>query len=211
LLVDSRVVRFSLRQPVRDLGGDEEPIFFPVSGVYSIVLPMKDGEPVEVGVVDSEGMLGIPTILGVEGYSLDAITQIPGECIRISDQRFRRVLFEDATFGVVIRRYLAILLRSAHQNIACNLRHTVRQRLCRWLLSVEVRSETDEIEITQEVLSTMIGASRQKITAVAGSLQKSGLITYQRGKVRILSRTGLEQESCECTKVLKNLYYQTVT
>jgi hypothetical protein len=103
----------------------------------------------------------------------------------------------------LVRRYLAVSWQSANQNIACSQRHTVRQRTCRWLLSVHDRTEADEFPITQEMLAQMVGASRQKVTGVAGGLQKAGVIRYHRGKLRVVNRPGLEAASCECYRTLK--------
>lgn len=206
LLTDAQWVTFGIRDQVYDLGRESGPIYFPVSGVYSLLLPMDDGQPVEVAVVDSEGMLGIPVVLGLESSHLRAVTQVAGECVRVSVDRFRTVIHGEGVLDSLVRRFLAVSLQASHQNIACNLRHTVQQRLCRWLLSVHDRSDSDEFEITQELLSQVVGASRQKVTVVAGELQQAGHITYQRGRVRVVDRKGLESASCECYRVLKNAY-----
>ena len=208
LLTDAHRVRLAVRAEIPDLGRDAQPVFFPVSGVYSVLLPMADGQSVEVALVDSEGMLGLPAPLGVDAMPLRAVTQVPGECVRVSADRFRAALHAGGAFDALVRRFLAVSLHAAHQSIACNLRHTVEQRLCRWLSGVYDRSEADEFEITQEVLSGMIGASRQKVTAVAGRLQAAGYIEYQRGRVRVLDRGGLEAAGCECLRVLKGAYEQ---
>lgn len=206
LLRDAQWSRFAPREQVFDLGREAGPVYFPVSGVYSLLLPMADEPPVEVAVVDSEGLLGIPVVLGLDASPLRAVTQVAGECVRVSADRFRTALQNGSALDALVRRFLAVSLQASHQNIACNLRHTVEQRLCRWLLSVHDRSDSDEFEITQELLSEVVGASRQKVTVVAGKLQDAGHITHQRGRVRIVDRGGLEGCSCECYRVLKNAY-----
>ena len=210
ILKDAQRVSFQVRQQISDLGRDGGPVYFPVNGVYSLLLPLSQEPPVEVAVVDSEGMLGLPVVLGVDSSPLRAITQEAGECVRIAPDRFRAALHAGSVLDVLVRRFLAVSLQAAHQNIACNLRHSVQERLCRWLLSVHDRSSADEFEITQELLSEVVGASRQKITVVAGRLQAAGHIYYQRGRVRVVSRGGLEGCSCECYRVLRNAY-QTLT
>jgi len=206
LLTDAERVSFANRQEVYSAGGRSLPVYFPVTGVYSLLLPMFDGESVEVGVVDSEGMLGIPVVLGLESNPLRAVTQVAGECVRVSPQRFALALRKGEVLDALVRRFLAVSWHTANQNIACGLRHPVRQRTCRWLLSVHDRACVDEFDLTHERLSQMIGASRQKMTAVARRLQSDGLITYQRGRVRIVNRRGLEEASCECSRVLKDAY-----
>src|SRR4051812_2520144 len=126
LLTDVQWVKFNVRDQVYDLGRSAGPIYFPVSGVYSLLLPMSDGQPVEVAVVDSEGMLGLPVVLGLESSPLRAVTQVAGECVRVSADRFREVLQGEGVLDALVRRYLAVSLQASHQNIACNLRHTVQ-------------------------------------------------------------------------------------
>ncbi len=184
----------------------EQPVYFPTSGVYSLLLSMQDGTPVEVAVVDSEGMLGIPIVLGMNDNPVRAVAQVAGQCIRVQSDRFLAMLHQGTVVDQLVRRFLAISWQTANQTIACNLRHTVKQRTCRWLLSVHDRALSDEFVVTQEMLSGMVGASRPKITAVVGELQKADYIRHQRGRVRVLDRTGLEKTSCECYSVLRKAY-----
>jgi CRP-like cAMP-binding protein len=206
LLADAQVVSFPARAEVDGIGRDGHPVYFPTSGVYSLLLPMKDGSPVEVAVVDSEGMLGIPVVLGMDADPLRAVAQVAGDCIRLPADRFLAVLRGGGVLDALVRRFLAVSWQTANQTIACNLRHTVKERVCRWMLSVHDRSAADEFDITQEVLSGMVGASRPKVTVVAGELQAAGYIRYQRGRVKVLDRAGLENTSCECYRVLRKAY-----
>jgi CRP-like cAMP-binding protein len=206
MLVDADLVRFPAKTELYGIGAIGQPIYFPVSGVFSLLLPLKEGYQVEVAVADSDGMLGIPQVLGMEAQPLRAVTQVEGACIRIPPERFLMVLRSAGALDALVRRFLAVSWQSANQNIACNLRHTVRERVCRWLLVVHDRAGTDEFDITQEMLAEMVGASRQKVTVVAGGLQQAGYIAYQRGRVRVRDRAGLESVSCECYKVLKKAY-----
>ena len=206
LVAEAEVVTFAPRDEVDGLRWEEQPVYFPTSGVYSLLLPMKDGNPVEVAVVDSEGMLGIPLVLGMDENPVRAVAQVGGHCIRIPSDRFLAVLRGGGQLDGLVRRFLAVSWQAANQTIACNLRHTVKERVCRWILSVHDRSAADEFDITQEVLSGMVGASRPKVTVVAGELQAAGYIRYQRGRVKVLDRAGLEGTSCECYRVLRKAY-----
>lgn len=206
LLADAVVVSFAARDEVDGLRWEDQPVYFPTSGVYSLLLTMKDDNPVEVAVVDSEGMLGIPLVLGMDENPVRAVAQVAGECIRVPPDRFLAVLRGGGALDALVRRFLAVSWQAANQTIACNLRHTVKERVCRWMLSVHDRSATDEFDITQEVLSGMVGASRPKVTVVAGELQAAGYIRYQRGRVKVLDRKGLEGTSCECYRVLRKAY-----
>lgn len=206
LLSGAEWARFAPRDEVFGVGVVGQPVYFPTSAVFSLLLPLAGGHEVEVAVTDGEGMLGIPAVLGIEAQPLRALTQVGGDCVRVSADRFRAVLREGEVMDALVKRFLAVSWQTANQNIACNQRHSVKERTCRWLLSVHDRAGTDEFEITQEVLAGMVGASRQKVTVVAGGLQRAGVITYQRGRVRVADRSGLEKHSCECYRVLRKAY-----
>jgi CRP-like cAMP-binding protein len=206
LLSDAKVVTFATRDEVDGLRWAEQPAYFPTSGVYSLLLNMTDGNPVEVAVVDSEGLLGIPIVLGMNENPVRAVAQVGGQCVRVPQDRFLAALRGGGVLDALVRRYIAVSWQTANQTIACNLRHTVKQRAARWLLCVHDRSLADEFDVTQEMLSGMVGASRQKITGVAGELQDAGYIRYQRGRVRVIDRAGLERASCECYRVLRRAY-----
>lgn len=206
LLAAADVVRFPAKAELYGIGTIGQPVYFPISGVYSLLLPLKEGYQVEVAVADSEGMLGIPQALGMDAQPLRAVAQIEGACVRVPSERFLAVLRTAGVLDALVRRFLAVSWQSANQNIACNLRHTVRERSCRWLLVVHDRAGADEFDITQEMLAEMVGASRQKVTAVAGGLQQAGYISYKRGRIRVRDRAGLESASCECYRVLKKAY-----
>jgi CRP-like cAMP-binding protein len=206
VLAVADVVSFAARDEVDGLRWSEQPAYFPTSGVYSLLLPMKDGESVEVAVVDSEGMLGIPIVLGMNENPVRAVAQVAGQCVRVPSDRFLSILRRGGTLDALVRRFLAVSWQTANQTVACNLRHNVRERTCRWLLTVHDRAHADEFVITQEILSGMVGASRQKVTQVAGQLQAAGFIRYQRGRMRVVDRSGLESASCECYRILRKAY-----
>lgn len=207
LLAAATVVAFAAQEEVDGLKWDEQPVYFPVSGVYSLLLPMKDGTPVEVGVVDSEGMLGIPVVLGMKENPVRAVAQEAGGCVRVPAATFMTVLRgPGTTLDTLLRRFMAVIWQSANQTIACNLRHTVKERTARWLLSVHHKARADEFEVTQEGLAVLVGASRQKISAVMSEFEAAGYITHRRGRVSVLDRAGLGSISCECHRVLQKAY-----
>jgi CRP-like cAMP-binding protein len=154
------------------------------------------------------GLLGIPAVLGHEQSVLRVVTQVPGQCVRVPSARFRLVLSECGNLEELVRKYLGFSWHMANQNLACGLRHPVRQRICRWLLALHDQADENEFSLTHELLAQMVNASRQKVTTTAGRLQSEGLIRYNRGRVRILSRPGLEAAGCECYRVLRNNHEQ---
>jgi CRP-like cAMP-binding protein len=206
LLESSKIVSFAAREEVDGLRWQEQPVYFPTSGVYSLLLSMKEGTLVEVAVVDSEGMLGIPIVLGMNENPVRAVAQVAGQCLRVAPDRFLALLRHGSVLDQLVSRFLAVSWQTANQTIACNLHHTVKERTCRWLLSVHDRALSDEFVVTQEMLSGMVGASRQRITTVVGELQKADYLRHQRGRVRVLDRAGLEKTSCECYRVLRKAY-----
>jgi CRP-like cAMP-binding protein len=206
LLETAKVVSFAVRDEIDGLRWPNQPVYFPTSGVYSLLLSLKDGVAVEVAVVDSEGLLGIPTVLGMAENPVRAITQVGGQCLRVPADRFTNMLERSESLVKLVRRFLAVSWQTANQTIACNLRHTVKERTCRWLLSVHDRCQSDDLALTQEILSGMVGASRQKLSAVVGELQRAGHIEHGRGRIRILQRSGLENTCCECYRVLRRAH-----
>lgn len=202
----AKLVSFAVWDEVDGLRWSEQPVYFPISGVYSLLLPMKDEAPVEVAVVDSEGMLGIPIVLGMNENPVRAVAQVAGQCLRIPQDKFLAMLRQCEPLDLLVRRFLAVSWQTANQNIACNLRHNVKERTCRWLLSVHDRSGRDEFNVTQEMLASMVGASRQKIIEVVGELEAAGILEHRRGRVRLADRSALETASCECYRVLRKAY-----
>jgi CRP-like cAMP-binding protein len=185
-------------------------VYFPTSGMISLLLVLEDGLVAEVGRVGNEGMVGLPVFLGVKNSHTRAFVQIPGEALRMKAQVFRQEARQGGPLSSLLLRYTQALLRHVSQLTACNNRHTIEQRLCRWLLMTHDRVQTDQFALTQEFLSQMLGTHRESITVVASALQKAGLIRYSRGKLTILDRRGLEASSCECyrgvTKVFDRLF-----
>jgi CRP-like cAMP-binding protein len=180
-------------------------VYFPTSGVISLILLLEDGSVAEVGRVGNEGMVGLPLFLGVRTSRTRAFVQIPGEALRMKAQVFLQETQGGPLSGLLLR-YTQALLHNSERLAACNTRHTIEQRLSRWLLITHDRVQADQFEITQEFLSQMLGVHRQSVTAAASNLQKSGLIQYSRGKLKVLDRQGLEKSSCECYRAIQQQF-----
>lgn len=186
--------------------GEMPHVYFPIRGVYSIVVVSRDGQATEAATIGNEGMVGLPVYLGLTFSVQQAIVQVPCEALRVPAEPFRKFAREAAAIEHVIMRYIAFSLRYANQTIACNALHSVEERACRWLLMAHDRAEADEFYLTQEFLAQMLAVRRQSISVVAGALQKQGLIAYNRGNVRILDRKALEGTACECYSVIRECY-----
>src|SRR5581483_3245149 len=140
-----------------------------------------------------------------------AFVQIPGEALRMKVQDFHREASQGGPLASLLLRYTQALLRHVSQLTACNNRHSVEQRLARWLLITHDRILVERFEITQEFLSQMLGVHRQSVTTAAGNLQKAGLIRYSRGKLTILDRQGLEASSCVCYRAIRRHFDRLLT
>lgn len=184
-------------------------VYFPTSGVCSVVSVTDDAKLVEAATVGNEGMVGIPVLLGLDFSPIKAISQVSGEALRMPAQSFLEGMKPGGPLDRLLRRYIAFALRYAHQTVACNAIHSVEERMCRWLLMTHDRVGHEEFMLKQEFLAEMLAVRRQTITVIAGTLQTAGFLRYRRGTMRIINREGLEAASCECYKIT-NSYYDRI-
>jgi CRP-like cAMP-binding protein len=181
-------------------------IYFPISGVTSILTTMNNGKAAEVGIVGKEGMLGLPVFLGTDRSSGQSFSQVPGKSLRLEAAAFRQAMTRSRALVDLLHRYTQALFTQVSQSAACNSLHSIDERCCRWLLMTHERVEAEEFVLTQELLSIMLGVRRASVTEVARKLQAAGLIRYRRGQLRVLDRPGLEATSCECYGVIRAEY-----
>ena len=155
-----------------------------------------------MGTIGNEGMVGTPVFLGSESSPTRAISQVPGEAMRMETEAFQEEMKLGGSLYGLVQRYTQTMINQISQSTVCNHRHSVEKRMCRWLLMSHDRVGTDEFPLTHEFLAQMLGVRRPTVTAAAGILQKAGLISYHRGRVTVLDRNGLEAASCECYEVV---------
>jgi len=173
---------------------------------------LKGGDMVEVATIGREGMVGVSAVL--DGNPVSSTSMVQGEtaiCYRMKADAFRREMDRRGVFYELLTHYAQALVGFIMQSTACNAVHSVEQRLARWLLMARDRMESNEFPLTQEFAAMMLGASRPSVTIVAGTLQKAGLIRYQRGQVTILDGDGLEAASCECYRTATDLLRAVTT
>lgn len=199
-------VDLPLGQVLSDSGKPTKYVYFPTHGFISLVAVVKGSPGVEVGIVGREGMLGVQLALGVSKAPLHALVQGAGTAWRISTKAFNAELAASPALQSNMQRYLYVLMAQLSESIACVRFHQVGPRLARWLLMSQDRSNTNSFAFTQEFLAYMLGVRRVGVTAAAGALQKSGLISYSRGKLTVLNRKGLEQAACSCYAVDQKTY-----
>ena len=181
-------------------------VYFPTSGMCSVVGVTDEGKVVETATVGNEGMIGIPVILGLDFSPNTAISQVSGKGLRMPAPSFVRAMEAGRPLDRLLRRFIAFSLRYAYQTVVCNAQHSVEERMCRWLLMTQDRVGEEEFMLTQEFLAEMLAVRRQTVTVFAGTLQTAGFITYRRGTMRITNREGLEAASCECYEITKSFY-----
>jgi CRP-like cAMP-binding protein len=203
LLPRMEKVSLPIRQVLYEADTPIAHVYFPVSGVMSLVISLKGGDSVEVGTIGNEGMVGIAVFLGAERSPAKAFCQVAGQALKMRTDSFRRALEEHAELADVVRRYTQGMVNQISQTTACNHVHSVQARMCRWLLMTHDRVGADEFHLTQEFLAQMLGVRRPSVTVAAGLLQKAGLIRYQRGRIRIVDRASLENTACECYETMR--------
>lgn len=177
--------------------------YFLVSGIISLLAITEDGKAIEVGMVGNEGLVGVPIVLGFNIMPNLVVTQLPCTALRIRTDKLKAEFNLGGHLHDLLLRYTYTLITQLSQSAPCNRFHTVKERLCRWLLVANDRVHSDTLLLTQESISQMIGAPRTSVTAIAANLQKEGLVDHQRGKIVILDRAGLEAASCGCYGIVK--------
>ncbi|MEP6768820.1 MAG: Crp/Fnr family transcriptional regulator [Acidobacteriota bacterium] len=194
--------RMSLNQP----GEEASHVYFPLTGVVSLVTRLSDGSGVEAATIGNEGMVGLPALLENRLAPIEAVVQIPGESLRIPSAKFSAELPKLPALSGLLLDYTRVLFLFVAQSTACNRRHELTERCARWLLTSHDRTFRSEFALTHESLGEMLGVRRASVTVAAGKLRDLGLIDYSQGSIRIIDRAGLELRSCECYRVVRELF-----
>jgi CRP-like cAMP-binding protein len=199
LLPRMEKVSLTVRQLLFEANEPIAHVYFPLSGSMSLIIALDGGgESVEIATIGNEGMVGTAVFLGADRGPMRAICQVAGQALRMRSESFRHSIAEHPDLADVVRRFTQNMINQISQTTACNHVHSVQQRMCRWLLMTHDRVGADEFHLTKELLAQMLGVRRPSVTVAAGLLQRDGLISYQRGRIRIADRAGLERASCPC-------------
>jgi len=187
-------------------------VYFPNSGMVSLLTRVAEGDRLEVAVVGNEGIIGLPVFLGVETSSNHVVVQGSGTALKIKTEDFLKECGRGGSLPKLLQRYTHALLMQISQTVACTRFHLIENRLVCLLLMMHDRMKADEFQITQESLSNMLGVRREAINKSATNLQQNGLISYSRGKISILNRAGLETAAaCRCYFIVKEEYEKLPT
>ena len=197
------IVRLDFKQVLYEPKQQIVYVYFPLNSLISLFTVMGN-TAAEVGMIGNEGMLGLAVFLESNVTPFRAIVQIPGEAMRMKADVFKQMVNQISSLSCLLHRYTYTLIIEIAQSAACNSYHTVEQRCCRWLLMMHDTAKSDFFLITQDFLSQMLGVRRASVTEVAGKLQKAELISYSRGQMQIVDRTGLEAAACECYALVKS-------
>ena len=189
---------------LHDVGEQIERVYFPLSGMVSLVAVMQSGATVETATIGHEGVIGASAGLGARTTMTRAVVQLPGTAAWISASLFHAAANQSQVIRDLIVRYNDLLLAQIQQSVACNALHGLEARLCRWLLQTYDCTDGNVIPLTQEFLGQMLGVRRTTVTTAARLLQGAGLIRYRRGLIQILDRPALEATACECYAVIRH-------
>jgi CRP-like cAMP-binding protein len=193
-----------LARPTELEGANEqiEFVYFPTSGVASIVAIDQGGESVDTAMIGREGMTGLPVFLGTGQTPMRTIVQVPLTAVRLRSDLLRKELELDGGLVRLLQRHAQVVMVTMAQLILCNRIHRLDQRAARWLLQVDERVEEGPFRVTQDFLAQMIGVQRPALSVAMRQFKDAGLVTYSRGQISIADHDGLMARSCGCIKVI---------
>ena len=195
-----------------ETGTPIEYIYFPYSGIISLVVEMSEGDMIETAMTGRDGVWGAIAALDGELSVNKVIVQLEGAAAVMTAADLRAIAKKNDAFRSLLIRHEQFILAQAQQSAACNATHLVEPRMCRWLLRMRDTAGQDDLNITQEFFGQMMGVRRTSVSLIAATLQKAGFIKYKRGRVRILDADGLSKAACECYATVnahyKRLFYK---
>lgn len=195
-------VHFRAGHVLYDLNAPIHHVYFPTGGMVSLLSSTQAGTTVEVGMIGSEGMAGVPVVLRVNRMPYRVTTQLAADALRLRTAVLLEEFHRGARLQELLLQYMYTVLKQITQSALCHRFHTTQARLCRWLLTARDRAQTDSFPLTQESIAHMLGVPRTSVTMIASRLQRMNLISYSRGKVTIRDERRLGQVACECYGVI---------
>src|SRR5580704_892326 len=203
LMPELEQIRCEREQILMDADSPLDHVFFPDTGVVSVVAVYADGSIIEAATIGREGCTSLQVIFGATSSSVRLLVQIPGGATRMPRAAFTRAMESIPSFHSLMYAYAQAFLEQVLVSVACNGAHSLKQRLVRWLLMMRDRGDGDTLPITQDLLAEMLGVQRPSITNAARELERAGLIERGRRQVTILDRKGLTKASCECYQLVR--------
>jgi CRP-like cAMP-binding protein len=185
-------------------------VYFPAESFISLAAPIDGRASLEVGLIGNEGMLGLPLILGINVSPQRALVRGSGKALRMQAAAFNQELTINPALHQGLNRYLHALMVQFAQTAACTRFHSLDARLARWLLMTHDRAHSDSFHLTHDFLADMLGVRRVGVTKAAGDLQRTNLISYRRGEITVVNRSGLERAACGCYQAMKDTYREVL-
>ena len=202
LLANSERTELTYGAYLYQTGATIRHIYFPESGIVSLPSAVEGDLTLDVGIVGSEGMIGVPAFLGAKTSNNIALVQGAGFALRMTTADFAKECETSNKLQQVVKRFVQSLMAQTAQSAACNRFHPIESRMARWLLMTHDRMRTGIFKITQEFLANMVGVRREAVNKTAKSFQARGLISYNRGNLLILDVKGLKAVACNCYKII---------
>ena len=203
LLPDLERISCQRAQVLMDADSALDHVYFPDSGVVSVLAVYADGSVIEMATIGREGCTGVQAIFGAKTSSARLLVQLPGSAAKMSRASFTRAARSMPSLRNLTYAYVQAFLEQVLVSVACNGAHSLKERLARWLLMMRDRSDDEVLEITQDLLAEMLGVQRPTITNAAHELELADLIERGRRQVTILDRQGLIEASCECYQLVR--------
>jgi CRP-like cAMP-binding protein len=200
------LVTLHVRDLIHDIDQSITHVYFPNSGVTSVVSVLLDGSAVETATIGFEGMVGLAVFHRTDRMAAQAFCQVGGEALRMPVESFRAEIDRAPALTSLLHRYTLALFTQVAQASACNRIHRIHQRCARWLLQTHDRVDADEFALTQDFLAQMLGVRRASVSEVAAAMQRAGLIEYRYGRISIANRAALEESACECYRIITSEY-----
>jgi CRP-like cAMP-binding protein len=196
-------IRCEGQQILSDVDAPLDHVYFPNVGVISVVAVYADGNVIEMATIGREGFAGVQAFFGARRSSARLLVQIPGSAAKMSRAAFNRAMKSMPSFRDLMPAYVQAFFEQVLVSVACNGRHSLKERLARWLLMMRDRSDADVMPITQDLLAELLGVQRPSLTHAVARLEEAGLILRGRRQVTILDRQGLRRASCECYRLVR--------
>lgn len=193
LIYDTRI--FELNHPISD-------VYFPNSGIISLLAAVDGSSTLEVGIVGQEGMAGLPVFLGAPRSGLHAVVQGEGTAMRMSSAGLLSECAKGGKLNDILKRYTHSMMVQISQSSVCFRFHLIEQRLARWLLMTSDRMKADDLEMTQDFLANMLGVRREAVNRAGRLLEARHIVTHTRGHIRIIDRLGLVASACACYAII---------
>lgn len=192
------LVNLSVGQVLYEAGHSPSHAYFPTTAIVSLIRTMRDGYSTEIAVIGRDGMVGMSLVMGGDESSSKAVVHSAGLAYRLRSPTLTREISMCADVLRPFMRYMLTVIAQMAQTAACNRHHSIEQQVCRRLLLALDRSTSNELFMTQELVSSLLGVRREGVTEAAIRLQKAGVIRYSRGHITVVDRPRLEQRTCEC-------------